>query len=69
MILMNGLCVMKYAYSLNALLPSTPVIKISCKFPSRWPTRKRQRNKPVSAIHHFLAIDDLRIADLLMFCF
>jgi hypothetical protein len=60
---------MKYAYSLNARFPSTPSMKINCELPSKWPTKKRQRNKPVNDIHHFLAIDDFRIADLLMFDF
>jgi hypothetical protein len=65
-ILMNGLWVIKYAYSLNARCPSSPVMKINWRFPNKCPTRKRHRNKPVKAIHHFFAIEDFRIADLLI---
>jgi hypothetical protein len=60
---------MKNAYSLKALLPSSPVMKINCRFPSKCPTRKRLKNKPVNAIQYFLAIDDDKIADLLIFTY
>jgi hypothetical protein len=50
---------MKSAYRLNASASA----KISCKLPSKCPTRNRQRNKPVKAIQYFLAMDDFKSAD------
>jgi hypothetical protein len=50
---------MNKAYRLNASASE----KISCKLPSKCPTRNRQRNKPVKAIQYFLAREDFKSAD------
>ena len=63
--LINGLCCIKYAYSLNALLPASPG-ENNCKFPKRCPTKKRHKNNPVNAIQYFLAIEDFNKTDLLI---
>ena len=57
---------MKYAYSLKARFPSSPVEKISCKLPNKCPTRNKHKNKPVKAIQYFLAIDDFNMEELLI---
>lgn len=60
MILINGLEVINLAYSLNATRPASPSIN-SCKFPNKWPTKKRQRKRPVRAMAYFLDKEDFRI--------
>ena len=57
---------MKYAYSLNARLPSSPVFVINWRFPNKCPIRKVIRKRPVRAIQYFFASEDVNIPDLLI---
>jgi hypothetical protein len=56
---------MNRAYSLKAVWPSSPGMK-SWRFPSRWPTKNRQRKRPVKAMAYFFAMEDFKIPEELI---
>ena len=63
---MAGLVVINFAYSLNVSAPPFSIEINSWRFPTRCPTRKRQRKRPVRAITYFFERDDLSNPLLLM---
>ena len=56
-----GLVVMKRAYLLNCVCPSTPGIN-NCKLPARCPKRNVTRNKPESDASPFRNMVEVNIA-------
>ena len=62
---MIGLVVINLAYRLKESEAVSAGSK-SCKLPSKWPTKKRHKKRPVPAIQYFLASDDFIKTDLLI---